>query len=83
MKNTTVNVRKPRTGTDWRISKAGRITIAALRLLAANVATTKEKTNEANKAMNMRNVVRKVYSGRCTSSRDNGEASSTPRGWFI
>lgn len=38
MKNTTVKVRKPRIGTDWRMSRSGISTISARRLLAAKVA---------------------------------------------
>ena len=38
MKNTTVNVRNPRIGTDWRISRIGIRTRAARRLFAAAVA---------------------------------------------
>ena len=37
---------------------------AALRLLAAQVATTKVKMSEATMAANMRTVVRSAYSGR-------------------
>ena len=64
MKNTTVKVRKPSTGTDCRMSSAGMMTSSALRLLAASVATTKVKISEATMAANMRSVVRKAYSGR-------------------
>ncbi len=59
-KNRTVKVRKPSTGTDCRMSRAGTITSSALRLLAASVATTKVKASEAAIAANMRNVVRKA-----------------------
>jgi hypothetical protein len=38
MKNTTVTERKPRMGTDCRMSRSGRSTVAARRLLAAHVA---------------------------------------------
>ncbi len=38
MKAVTVKVRKPSTGTDWRMSSAGTITSSARRLLAAAVA---------------------------------------------
>ena len=58
MKSTTVKVRKPSTGTDWRMSSAGTMTSSALRLLAASVATTKVKTSEATIAANIRSVVR-------------------------
>ena len=37
-KKVTVNERKPRIGTDWRMSRTGTSTISARRLLAARVA---------------------------------------------
>ena len=37
-KKVTVNERKPRIGTDWRMSSTGISTISARRLLAASVA---------------------------------------------
>ena len=57
-KKVTVKVRKPSTGTDWRMSSAGMMTISARRLLAASVATVNVKTSEAMMAANMRSVVR-------------------------
>src|SRR5260370_1020690 len=42
-KNTTVKVRKPRIGTDCRMSGSGISTISGLRLFAASAAYTKEK----------------------------------------
>jgi hypothetical protein len=63
MKKVTVKVRKPRTGTDCRMSRAGTMTSSALRLLAAAVATTKVKTSEAARAANIRKVVRMAYCG--------------------
>jgi hypothetical protein len=57
-KNATVKVRKPSTGTDCRMSSAGRMISAARRLLAASVATTKVNSSEATMAANMRKVVR-------------------------
>ena len=63
-KKVTVKVRKPSTGTDCRMSSAGRMTSSARRLLAASVDTTKVKVSDAMMAANMRNVVRSAYSGR-------------------
>ena len=57
MKKVTVKVRKPKTGTDCRMSSAGMMTSSALWLLAASVATTKVKSSEKNSATNMRRVV--------------------------
>src|SRR5450759_3109027 len=58
MKNTTVKVRKPRIGTDWRMSRIGTITSPARRLFAAAVAKVNVKNSDAANAANMRNVVR-------------------------
>ena len=73
-KNTTVKVRKPRTGTDCRMSSAGTITSSALRFLVASVATTNVNSNETTMAANMRKVVRNAYSGRLPGSRSHGLA---------
>jgi len=61
MKNATVKVRKPSTGTDCNMSRAGMMIVSARRLFAASVATTKVKTSEATIAASMRNVVRVNY----------------------
>ena len=60
MKNVTVKVRKPRIGTDCRISSAGTMICPARLLRAANVETTSVNTVEAASAANIRNVVRKA-----------------------
>ena len=57
-KNTTVKVRKPRIGTDCRMSSSGISTISARRLLAASVAYTNVKMIEQTMASSMRIVVR-------------------------
>ena len=54
MNPVTVTDRKPRIGTDWRMSRAGRITFSARGSRAAAVATTKVKTRDAASAANMR-----------------------------
>ena len=82
-KNVTVKVRKPSTGTDCRMSSAGRMTSSALRLRAASVATTKVKTSEATIAANMRKVVRSAYSGRRATSSVTGAVASCVAGAFI
>ena len=58
MKNTTVKVRKPRIGTDWRMSRIGIRTRLARRLFAAAVAKVKVNSSEATRAANIRIVVR-------------------------
>ncbi len=58
MKKVRVKVRKPRTGTDCRMSSAGMMMISAFLLLAARVATTKVNSSEAMIAANMRSVVK-------------------------
>ena len=58
MKNTTVKVRKPRIGTDWRMSRIGISTRLARRLFAAAVAKVKVNSSEATRAANIRIVVR-------------------------
>ena len=58
MKNTTVKVRKPRIGTDCRMSRIGTMTSPARRLLAAAVANVKVNSREAASAANIRKVVR-------------------------
>ena len=83
MKKVTVNVRKPRTGIDWRMSSIGMITSSALRLLAARVATTKVKSREAKIAANMRSVVRRAYSGSLAGSRTIGAVWRLASGRFI
>src|SRR5262249_58584542 len=72
MKKATVKVRKPSTGTDCRMSRAGMMTNSALRLLAAMVATTKVNSSEARIAANIRKVVRSAYSGRYAGSKVTG-----------
>ncbi|MCY1169988.1 hypothetical protein D9M73_100430 [compost metagenome] len=67
MKNMTVNVRKPSTGTDCRMSRAGTMISSALRLFAARVATVRVNIRDAASAPNMRRVERSAYSGRCRS----------------
>ena len=58
MKKTTVKLRKPRIGTDCRMSSNGiRISEARL-LLAAAVPKVNVKINDAARAANMRIVVR-------------------------
>lgn len=76
-------VRNPSTGTDCRMSSAGRIISSALRLLAAKVAITMVNTSEAVRATNMRMVVRRAYSGKRASSSDTGAKSSTVSDWLI
>ena len=75
-KNVTVKVRKPSTGTDWRMSRAGMMTSSAFRLLAAEVATTKVNSSDRRIAANMRSVVRSAYSGRLRGSSVIGATSS-------
>jgi hypothetical protein len=58
MKKVTVKVRKPRIGTDCRMSSAGTMIRPACRLRAASVATTSVNTVEAASAANMRRIVR-------------------------
>ncbi len=83
IKNVTVKVRNPSTGTDCRISSAGIITCSALRLLAASVAITRVNSNETPNATNMRNVVRRAYPGSKRVSSVTGLTSSTDRGRLI
>ncbi len=80
MNMVTVKVKKPRTGTDCRMSSAGTISISAFFERAAAVATTKVKTSEAPRAANMRSVVRRAYSGKWTASRVTGEVFSCDSG---
>jgi hypothetical protein len=80
MKKTTVKVRKPSTGTDWRMSSAGTITSSALRLLAASVATMNVKASDAKMAANIRSVVRSAYSGRLAGSSVTGATSRLANG---
>jgi hypothetical protein len=54
-KNTTVNVRNPRIGTDWRMSSRGMSTFSARRSRAAAVANTKVKIVDRARAASMRN----------------------------
>ena len=82
-KNATVKVRKPRTGTDCRMSSAGTMTSSALRLFAASVATTKVKSSDARMAANMRSVVRKAYSGRLAGSSTIGSRTNREVGAVI
>ena len=58
MKNTTVKVRKPRIGTDCRMSRIGTMIRPARRLLAAATAKVKVNSSEAARAANIRSVVR-------------------------
>ncbi len=58
MKKVTVKVRKPRIGTDCRMSSAGTMICSARRLRAASVAITRVKIVEAPSAANMRITVR-------------------------
>ena len=76
----TVKVRKPRIGTDWRISRAGTIMSSAFRLFAASVPTTKVNSSDAKIAANMRKVVRNAYSGRFAGSSVTGATSSLVSG---
>ncbi len=58
MKKVTVKVRKPRIGTDWRMSSAGTMICSARRLRAAIVATVSVNSSDASSAANIRSVVR-------------------------
>ena len=58
MKNTTVKDRKPRIGTDCRMSSSGTRISPARRLFAAQVAIVKVNSNEHSRAANIRSVVR-------------------------
>src|ERR1051326_8705709 len=69
MKKTTVNVRKPRIGTDWRMSSTGISMAPARALLAAAVPKVNVNRRDAANAANMRSVVRTAYSGKCQGSR--------------
>ncbi len=80
MKKVTVKVRKPRIGTDWRMSSAGTISSSALRFLAARVATVKVKSREAPSAANIRSVVSRAYSGNRAGSRVTGVVRSRASG---
>ncbi len=57
-KKAVVKLRKPRMGTDCRMSSSGTITRPARRLFAAIGAKVKVKAREATRAANMRSVVR-------------------------
>ena len=59
------------------------MTSAALRLLAASVATTKVNNSEAKIAANIRIVVRSAYSGRLRGSSVTGAMSRLDNGAFI
>src|ERR1700733_2534646 len=54
MKNTTVNDRNPRIGTDWRMSSIGIRISAARRLFAAAVAYVNVNSSDAASAANIR-----------------------------
>ena len=58
MNAVTVKVRKPSTGTDWRMSRIGIRTFSARRLRAAAYPYTRVKTIEKNSAMNIRSRLR-------------------------
>ena len=58
MNPVTVTDRKPRIGTDCRMSSAGRITFSARGSRAAAVATTKVNTSDAARAANIRSSER-------------------------
>lgn len=80
MKNATVNVRKPSTGTDCRISSAGTMTISARRLFAASVAIRNVNTRDAMIAASIRSVVRSAYSGRRVGSSTTGATVNASSG---
>src|SRR5438874_1955949 len=83
MKKVMVKARNTSTGIDWAMSSIGMMTDAALRLLAANVATTKVKTSETRIAANIRKVERSAYSGRRAGSSTTGLALRAVTGRFI
>ena len=58
IKKMTVKVRKPRIGTDCKMSSRGISTISARRLLAASTAYMNVKMSEQTIASSIRNVVR-------------------------
>src|SRR4030095_1692814 len=80
-KNTTVTERKPRIGTECKLSRRGISTMPARRLLAAHVAYVKVNRSERTIAASMRSVVRAAYPGRLDGSREGGDEVRLVSGW--
>jgi hypothetical protein len=72
MNATTVMDKNPKIGTDCKISMNGMIMRSARLLFAAQVAKVKVNNNEKNKAINMRDTVRKAYPGKWLGSKEIG-----------
>ena len=73
----TVIDKKPRTGTDCKMSSTGIRIFSACRLFAASAAYGKLKASDTTRAAAIRNTVRSAYSGSRHGSRliDNGSPS--------
>ena len=70
MNAVTVIDRKPRTGTDCKMSSVGISTFSARRDRAAAVPYTNVNTTDRPSAMNIRDNERNAYPGSCTGSVD-------------